>query len=437
MVSSMGLLLVPVIAEDLRVSAAAAQWTLTVNLLVGAVATPLLGRLSDGPRKRGLLQATMLVVLAGSLVAALSPNLPLLLVGRALQGFAFGITAITVAIARERLAAVPAAGATATLSVSVATGLGAGYPITGVVAQYLDFRFAFWCAAVIVAASMLFVAVKVPSLGREPRRGRFDVGGALLFSTGMAALVTAVSQGPALGWASPAIVVLVLVTVAAFVGWVLLARRSPSPLFDLTLLRLSDVRVSHAASTSLGIIAYLAMSCLVIILLAPTDMGYGAGVPVVWAGVILAPVACGSLFVGWVMARWATPRLLFALLPAGACALILCVLTLLLAPQQPLALAASSVLLGLGMGAIAGAGPVLIAAQVPVSELGSTISFSQVLRMSGGAVGSAIAGAVFLAYQHPSGLPTAAGMELALWTAAVLAVALTGVLGVCLLHRER
>jgi MFS family permease len=51
-VSSLGMLLVPSVADEMNVPVNSAQWMLTINLLVGAVATPIMGRLSDGPRKR-------------------------------------------------------------------------------------------------------------------------------------------------------------------------------------------------------------------------------------------------------------------------------------------------------------------------------------------------------------------------------------------------
>nr|WP_223172552.1 MFS transporter [Microbacterium sp. NIBRBAC000506063] len=51
--SSLGMPLVPTIAEEFGVSINAAQWMLTVNLLVGALATPIMGRLSDGSHVKG------------------------------------------------------------------------------------------------------------------------------------------------------------------------------------------------------------------------------------------------------------------------------------------------------------------------------------------------------------------------------------------------
>src|SRR5829696_120636 len=57
-VGSLGAPLIISVARTYRVSLAAAHWTLTVTLLTGAVAIPLLGRLGDGPRRRATVVGT-------------------------------------------------------------------------------------------------------------------------------------------------------------------------------------------------------------------------------------------------------------------------------------------------------------------------------------------------------------------------------------------
>jgi len=56
-VSSLGAPLVPTVAADYGVSLSSAQWSLTITLLAGAISTPVLGRLGDGPRRRQVILA--------------------------------------------------------------------------------------------------------------------------------------------------------------------------------------------------------------------------------------------------------------------------------------------------------------------------------------------------------------------------------------------
>jgi MFS family permease len=67
------------------VSLAASQWALTVSLLSGSVATPLLGRLGDGRVRRPVTLATVAVMLAGCVLSALPTGFAVFLAGRALQ----------------------------------------------------------------------------------------------------------------------------------------------------------------------------------------------------------------------------------------------------------------------------------------------------------------------------------------------------------------
>ncbi len=97
---------VPVLADigrALHASPAAVGWTVTANLLAAAVLTPLLGRLGDVYGRRPVLLAILVVVAAGSLLAAVTTSLPLLIVARVLQGAAFGLFPLAIAVLRDAL----------------------------------------------------------------------------------------------------------------------------------------------------------------------------------------------------------------------------------------------------------------------------------------------------------------------------------------------
>src|SRR5689334_11112441 len=73
-ISSLGAPLIPTIAQDLHASLSATQWSLTATLLVGAVASPLIGRLGDGPHRRTTLLVCLALVTLGGAVAALASS---------------------------------------------------------------------------------------------------------------------------------------------------------------------------------------------------------------------------------------------------------------------------------------------------------------------------------------------------------------------------
>src|SRR3954451_21663006 len=77
--STLGTPLIPTIAREQHVSLEGAQWMLTLTLLGGVVATPVLARLGDGARRERVLSGTLGGVLAGSVVAATGSSFPQLL----------------------------------------------------------------------------------------------------------------------------------------------------------------------------------------------------------------------------------------------------------------------------------------------------------------------------------------------------------------------
>src|SRR6476646_4835505 len=70
-VASLGTPLLPTVQRVERVSLAASQWTLTITLLAGAVATPRMGRLGDGRLRRPATVGAVAVMLAGCVLSAL------------------------------------------------------------------------------------------------------------------------------------------------------------------------------------------------------------------------------------------------------------------------------------------------------------------------------------------------------------------------------
>ncbi|GMA35429.1 hypothetical protein GCM10025876_16330 [Demequina litorisediminis] len=69
---------------------------------------------------------------------------------------------------------------------------------------------------------------------------------------------------------------------------------------------------------------------------------------------------------------------------------------------------------GVGIGTTYAAMPGLIARSVATEELGSAVSFNQVLRTVGGSFGSAISAAILSAHLAADGHPTARGIGLVL-----------------------
>ena len=110
---------------------ACAQWSLTITLLVGAVSSPIVGRLGDGPRRRSVLLGSLGHPRpAGSVLrrAARPRRSRCCSVGRAMQGVGLALLPLAMSVARDHLDPARARSTLATLSVTAVVGVGPRLP---------------------------------------------------------------------------------------------------------------------------------------------------------------------------------------------------------------------------------------------------------------------------------------------------------------------
>lgn len=139
-VASLGMPLITSVATTFHVSLDSAQWTLTITLLSGAVATPVLGRLGTGRHRRATILATLAIVVVGSALTVLPLPFAWLLVGRAAQGIGLGLTALMMGVARDHLPEKRGAATIALISVVSIIGAGVGYPLAALLAEFGGLR---------------------------------------------------------------------------------------------------------------------------------------------------------------------------------------------------------------------------------------------------------------------------------------------------------
>jgi DHA2 family metal-tetracycline-proton antiporter-like MFS transporter len=132
------------VAEELGASEAQLGWVVTGYLFVLSVGIPLYGRISDFFSLRRIFSVALLLFAAGSLVCALAPSLPVLVVGRVVQGTgAAAIPALSVVAVTRVMPPGERGGAVGLMAsgggVGIAAGPGwCGRPNLGLVRPVLD-----------------------------------------------------------------------------------------------------------------------------------------------------------------------------------------------------------------------------------------------------------------------------------------------------------
>lgn len=408
-ISSLGAPLVPTIAAAEQVSLGDAQWSLTITLLVGAVATPTMGHLGDGPHRRSVILGGLTAVVVGCALAALPSGFAGLLAGRALQGIGLGLTPLAIATARDALPAERAQPAMALLSITTVAGVGLGYPLTGLIAQFFGLHAGFLFGALVSVAALVPAAIVLPSTTHR-WAPPLDVLGALLLGGALAGLLLVLSQAELWGWTSAPLLALAAGSVLLLGAWVAHELRTPHPLVDLRQLRHRTVLVADVTALVAGVGIYLLMSLVTRFVQTPPTVGYGFGASIVVAGLVLLPYSMASVAAGRLVPTGSHRMPLARALPVGCGISLLAIFVFAVARNDMWHIVVIMAIAGFGVGATFATMPGLIMAAVPAGETGSAFSFNQVLRYIGFSTGSALSATVLQAHTAAgAALPSAEG----------------------------
>jgi MFS family permease len=425
-VSSLGANLVSTLSRADGVSLSTGEWILTITLLTGALATPVMGRLADGPRQRTVILVALSAVVVGCVLSAVSIGFTLLIIGRALQGVGLGLLPVAMAIARRNLSPESAQRTIATLSVSTAIGVGLGYPVAGLIAQVLNFRAAYWFGAITVAGALVLAAVVLPPHDAAPSR-RFDVVGASMLSLVIIGISVVLSEGGGWGWTSARSLGVTVASVVLLAVWIPYELRCVEPLVSLRQVRNRSVLTADASGFLIAIAFYLLLPIIVVFVQIPPSAGFGFGASLVVSGLVLVPLSAGSFVSNRLLVVYERRFGARTMIPLGSVVFALAALFFAFQHSALWEAFVTSAICGLAVGFTTGTMPVFIVRAVGPSETGSATGFYQVVRSIGQAVGSALSAAVLVSHTGPGqALPDVDGFKVALIIASALCLA-TGV----------
>lgn len=383
------------IAVQLREPATSVSWVVTANLLAAAAATPLIGRLADLRSKKRVLLGVLALILVGSLLAATTSSLPLLLLGRMLQGSAFALYPVAVSILRDELPPERLPRAIAALSAMLAFGGVLGLLVTGVLmSDGARYQRVFWLCALFSAAVIVGVWRAVPDRPRYVR-GEVDWLGAIGLAVGLAAVLLAITQGSRWGWTSPGTLASATLGVIALILWWSWSRRCANPLVSIPMLSSRPVLLANLATLLVGMGLYFWFLGTVGFVEAPVDGGYGFGSSVRMASLeFVLPGFIAAVFVAMVAGRYIErfgPRVVFA---AGALAGALGFTSLLPWHSASWQVITAGLLINAYISLSYAALPIMVIDEVADHETGIATGLNAIFRLVGSAIGAALFGAL-------------------------------------------
>ncbi|WP_245545867.1 MFS transporter [Nocardia higoensis] len=421
-------LVIPLLHEFpaiLGVDYASATWLVTATLLAGAVATPIVSRLADMFGKRRMMLVSLATMVVGSVLAAVGGTFLMVLIGRGMQGLAAALVPVGIGILRDELPKAKVAGATALMSATLGIGSALGLPLSGVVFEHLGWEAIFWMSA--LAGALLFAAV-LAVVPESPVRtpGRFDITGALLLSTGLAAALLAISKGGTWGWTDSRTLLSAAVAAVVFAVWFPFELRVNQPMVDLRTSARRPVLLTNISALLVGISMYGNMLSSTQQLEMTTETGYGHGLSVFHAGLCMVPAGLTMLVFAPIAGRLVGRIGAKKTLMIGCGVMVVAYLGRVFVTGSVPLIVLGAMCVTSGTAIAYATMPILIMGAVPITETASANGINALLRSIGTSVSSAmIAALMTVVTMNVAGqeLPSLAAFQAVYVIAAVVALA--------------
>ena len=239
----------PTIGRDLG-DAHDLPWLITAYLLASTALIPLYGKIADIRGRVFALRIAIALHLAGSLLCALAPSMPILILGRVLQGIGGGGLASMGMVVLGDVAAPRERGRYyAYFAVTYTTAGACGPALGGFLADHLHWSAIFWLNIPLGLAALAVTSTLLRGLPRHERPHRLDVIGVILIVAASVSFMLALNlAGVRFPWASLPIVA--LFGCALIVGALFVARlmAAPEPLIPISILLDPVVRYAFIAN---------------------------------------------------------------------------------------------------------------------------------------------------------------------------------------------
>ncbi len=415
-----------VLADGLHTSTTAATWILTVYILSGGVATPIIGRLGDMYGKKRALVVMLATVNLGLVLSAVAGALPLMLLGRALAGISSGIFPLSYGLIRDEFPSERVASALGIISVSIGVGTGFGVLIAGVIVAHLSYHWLFWIPLMVAAPTCLAAWWWIPE---SPLRtgGTVDWAGAGLLVAGLVSVLLGISEATTWGWGSPKTLLLLAGGMALLLVWIAFELRLREPLINMRTMALPGVWRTNAVAALSGFSMFAAFAVIPRFVQEPSSSGYGFNASISGAGLYLVPATLTMALLGPLAGPIERRVGSKAALGLGCAFSAAGFVVIAVTPTARLDIYAGTALVGVGLGLAYAAMPNLIMRAVPQEQTGAAGGINTIVRAVGGAVGVQICTTLIDQNLVHSAVPSMSGYTVSFWLMAAALIIATAV----------
>ena len=380
------------VQAELHAGVSALQWVVSAYALTFAGAMLAFGMVGDEFGRKRVMLIGVGIFCAGSVLAALAPNIGLVIAGRAVMGLGAaasepGTLSMLRHLYTEERSRTRAVGVWAAVS---GLALALGPVIGGALVGVWNWRGIFWFNVAFGLVALVAGLIVLPE-NSDPDAHRVDIPGTVLGAAALTALIFGVIRGENTGFTSPSVLLLLGLSVLAAVAFFWWESRAAHPLLDLRFLRVPEFLTANVVAFC-AYFATFAVFFFTALYLEEVvgDTGYQIAL-------LFLPMTALMIVASLLAGRWTDPAgprwsIFLGCLMFGA-GLLLTTVTLNPHPAY-LPLASALALTGLGIGATVV--PITSAAlsAVPPARSGMAASATNTSREIGAVIGVAVLGAL-------------------------------------------
>ena len=368
-------------------------WVALSFIVVSTGLSLTMGRLGDIYGRKMLYVVGFIVLTIATGLSAISGSLEELIGTRVLQAVGSAMTMANGAAIIT--AAFPPSKRGTGLGLMVSTvgaGAMAGPALGGVLLDLIDWRAIFW-TRVPLGVVGTFLAWRLLVDGSPDNRPRgLDIPGALLLFGMLGCLTFGINRGGTIGWTSPFMITTFALSAIFLVGFIVVERRTFSPIVDLGLFK----GRGFSFGISAAILQFMGMSAS--LYLTPWLWQFGRGFSPIEIAAVMLPMPMAMMLWSPISGRISDRLSSRPLTTAGM--IMVCAALFLLSrttvDTSPVDFGLRMLLLGIGTSTFSTPNTAVIMSAVPPQRLGTASAAQTTARTIGNAIGAAIWVAIFV-----------------------------------------
>jgi MFS family permease len=477
---------IPDLIKDFNVSYSTSAWILTTYLLVGAVMTPISGKLSDIYGKKKMLLIIMIFYLVGVSIAGFATSIYFLIIARAIQGIGMSMFPIAFSIIRDQFPREKISIGQGVITSMFASGAVIGLSVGGTIIKHYGWEATFFSIIPVAIALLIIIwrfihvdegKTLTPQLQQpqqpeqlehdNPRQNQeekeqaksqqterrisssqkgdnnsmisksdknttIDIKGAITLAitvTSFLLVLTFMETGNSnTAGSSAQIFVFLIVGVISFILFIMVERKNPSPLVDLKLMLHKTILPANLMIMIIGFSMFMVFQTIPILVRNPPPLGFGEDA--VNTGNVQLPFALVLLVFGptsgFIISKLGSVKPIIA----GTIITASGFLGLLIFHSSEILVSANLAILSTGLSLTSVGAMNVIILSTPRQYSGISLGMSSLMRIVGASIGPALAGMYMQTHQSILNLdgivqsfPSAESYNLIFLTAFILSVA--------------